>query len=583
MKVQIAAGVLVGAAVAIPGSIPCSCVEKTVTVTVTESCLASSPSATSTLAPAMSSSSSAFTSVETNAPSSSSSIPYAHPSTAVSSSSKASTTTTSSSATPSSSGASEACTNNDADMWTRDNYSENDVSEWYNDWYTDNISGDDQIDETFAAYWGLGPSYSCDILNQCDPPQCSALKRPDQAYDYDKAAMFLASMSNFNAHYSKIYQALDGAKIDFGAIEATLQQTFSPGLSKADMAKIQGLSGGQVGIGVASAWSGPASPLVNTIKELYGGVARGISALLRASDKSVQNMASLEENFTGKMDKIRKVFAEIHDDVLKWGVHNYTTIDSIFDGGAYVDDREIAILHDISTEDLRDYIREQMFATIINDAWLKQGAYILGRPMDEEDCKEYTVTNFEDMPDHLCYDNHIYWLYQYRGATEAGTSGVDPMPGSKEDLEKHVGITTQDAMRSAIEAYNDGGYKYDSAADVDHLFEGDIQEKIDMKSRLKGFWFFPICEVESSEEFDQTGLQQEKYGPTSLYWSEIDHNYPANNKGSDGIQMCLCATAKDRHGVSIKELESPGDGSFRAVLDAPEHQSCNIKKKLTFD
>jgi len=84
-------------------------------------------------------------------------------------------------------------------IWTRENYSENDVSEWYNDWYKDNIEGDDQIDETFAAYWGLGPSFSCDILNQCEAPQCSALRRPDQAYDYENAAMFLASMSNFNA------------------------------------------------------------------------------------------------------------------------------------------------------------------------------------------------------------------------------------------------------------------------------------------------------------------------------------------------------------------------------------------------
>lgn len=182
-----------------------------------------------------------------------------------------------------------------------------------------------------------------------------------------------------------------------------------------------------------SAWSGPASPLINTFKEIYGGVSRGFSAFLKASDKSVQNMASLEENFTGKMDNIRRTFAEIHDNVVKWGVHNFTTIDSIFEGGAYVDDREITILHDISNEDLRDYIREQMFAMLINQVWLKQGAYILSRPMDEADCespfvallspglanscrekgKEYQVSHFEDMPDHLCYDNRIYWLYKY--------------------------------------------------------------------------------------------------------------------------------------------------------------------------
>lgn len=122
---------------------------------------------------------------------------------------------------------------------------------------------------------------------------------------------------------------------------------------------------------------------------------------------------------------------------------------------------------------------------------------------------------------------------RYLGSSFSATSGVDPLPGSKEDLEKHVGITTQDAMLSAIEAYNDGGYKYESADDTDHLFEGDIQEKIDMKSRVKGFWSFPICEIETSDEFEKTGLQDD---PTSVYWSTVDHNRPAHSKGSDGIQ-----------------------------------------------
>lgn len=47
-------------------------------------------------------------------------------------------------------------------------------------------------------------------------------------------------------HYSRIYDALDGAKLDYATMQAKLQQTFYPGLTSSDMTKIQGLSGGSI-------------------------------------------------------------------------------------------------------------------------------------------------------------------------------------------------------------------------------------------------------------------------------------------------------------------------------------------------
>lgn len=44
-------------------------------------------------------------------------------------------------------------------------------------------------------------------------------------------------------------------------------------------------------------------------------------------------------------------------------------------------------------------------------------------------------------------------------------------------------------------------------------------------------------------------------------------------------RMCLCAQAKDHNDVSIKDLPNVGSSSFRAVLDAKEHQSCDLGKK----
>lgn len=69
---------------------------------------------------------------------------------------------------------------------------------WYTNWHKNNIKDRDHLDEAFAAYWGMGPSFSCDIDNKCKSPKCSDLNRPDQARDYENAAMFFASMANFN-------------------------------------------------------------------------------------------------------------------------------------------------------------------------------------------------------------------------------------------------------------------------------------------------------------------------------------------------------------------------------------------------
>lgn len=135
--------------------------------------------------------------------------------------------------------------------------------------------------------------------------------------------------------------------------------------------------------------------MVNVAKETYSGIARGVSATLRAADASVQNMAELASLFSDRIDEVRGMYATLHDDVLKSGLTESTSIIDIFEDGNYVDDRDIPILHDISVEDVRGYVREMFFAMIINNAWLKQGAYIFSREMEEEECKSPPAPVFE--------------------------------------------------------------------------------------------------------------------------------------------------------------------------------------------
>lgn len=79
------------------------------------------------------------------------------------------------------------------------------MAEWYSNWRKKNFRDDDHLDERFSSYWGLGPSFSCEIDNMCKVPRCSDLNRPEQAQDYENAAMFLASMANFNNVCSTLY------------------------------------------------------------------------------------------------------------------------------------------------------------------------------------------------------------------------------------------------------------------------------------------------------------------------------------------------------------------------------------------
>ncbi|KAL4912895.1 hypothetical protein BDW62DRAFT_215977 [Aspergillus aurantiobrunneus] len=487
-------------------------------------------------------------------------------------------------ATPSSSaGVSEMCSTNNVDLWTRDNYNSKNVTEWYNEWAEANLQNGDHVDETFAGYWGLGPGFSCNIDKQCQAPECNRLVRPEESSDYERAAMFLGSMANFNAHYSRVYEALDGGKIDFGAIQAHLQQTFHPNTAIRDMAAIQALSGGSVAIGLVSAWSGPLSPAANTAKEIYNGVARGITATLTAADESVSNMADLGSAFSKKIDEVRKQLVTVHDDIVKQGITGEVPIDTVFDGGSYVDDREIAILHDLSVEDVRSYVREMFFSMIISNAWVQQGVYIFSREMDEETCKGYEVKDREGLPEHVCYNGRIYWLNKYGNstATKFGAGiGVDPPPGW-ESLESEIGATIEDVMLSSIDAFNAGGYKYDaSETDMDEIFNGDIREKMEIGSRLKGVWNIPVCEIESSAQYEDTGLTKD--GSTGdIKWDKVERNRQDFGTRDAGIQFCLCSTATDHNGVSITELESFGDRSFRHLFDLTVHDECQLEHGLS--
>lgn len=160
-------------------------------------------------------------------------------------------------------------------------------------------------------------------------------------------------------------------------------------------------------------------------------MSRGLNAILIAADKNIKHMSEMASLFTEKIDKIRGEFANLHDAIIEDGKTESISIAAIFKDGSYVDKREIAILHDVAVEDLRTYVRNILFANIVNNAWIKQGAYIFSRKLKKEDCKlalplrssrladgfgrkgeKYKRTIGENTPPHLCHNDRIYFLNQ---------------------------------------------------------------------------------------------------------------------------------------------------------------------------
>lgn len=132
-------------------------------------------------------------------------------------------------------------------------------------------------------------------------------------------------------------------------------------------------------------------------------------------------------------------------------------------------------------------------------------------------------------------------MRRYRGATSDTSCGLSPIPGW-EDLEKEIGPTLHDAMMSSIDAFNDGGYEYNGSDEIiDDLFDGDIEAKVDERSRYKGIWNIPVCEVESSDQYGETGL--DKVATSSLYWQYVDGSSsgPGNLNGNNGLQSVSSA------------------------------------------
>lgn len=102
-----------------------------------------------------------------------------------------------------------------------------------------------------------------------------------------------------------------------------------------------------------------------------------------------------------------------------------------------------------------------------------------------------------------------------------------------DELEKELGASVHDAMKSSIDAFNLGGYKYNPEDEIDDLLSGDVAEKAEAGSRQRGYWNIPVCQVESSDQYDEMDMDD----PDDFAWRDIDSNMPDDDRsGSHATQ-----------------------------------------------
>lgn len=64
-----------------------------------------------------------------------------------------------------------------------------------------------------SGYWGLGPSFKCEIGKRRDIPKCSVLEPPDQAYGYIDAYNKGGHKYNDSDHLVEIFEGNIGRRL----------------------------------------------------------------------------------------------------------------------------------------------------------------------------------------------------------------------------------------------------------------------------------------------------------------------------------------------------------------------------------
>ncbi|PGH02843.1 hypothetical protein AJ80_08793 [Polytolypa hystricis UAMH7299] len=465
---------------------------------------------------------------------------------------------------------SEQCNRNDVGIYTKANWQAKDVDSWFTVWelklLAQSVAAMDwesvKYDETLAAQYGLGQTFDCTLNNECERPLCNKLIGNEP--DLETVSMLLTSMSNFNKYCARVATALSGAQLNYATMQITLQQTFYPGINPANFRAMQGLNALTAIIGIATAWLGPVgwavgSASANTFKEVFSSVARGLSSTITASDMSLELLSNRGAEAYALFNTTLTQLELEHNSLLGSGGSHATqgSLAELFSGGAWVNYHDISVLNSDTLEaDVRNYYSNMIFAMMINKGWLEQGAYIISKVMPQAECDAMDTGDVEK----LCWNGRGYWLARY----QRGVQLTSPAGASK--LSETIQITAQEAMKSSIEAFESGGYKYDPSILLEqNVLTIDPTANWQAGARLRGVFNIPVCEFESTAQVgefldgDFIGWILERF----------------NGGGLQGLGACVCASAKDHQGVPISESQSHGETSFKN-LTASWTQGCTM-------
>jgi hypothetical protein len=391
---------------------------------------------------------------------------------------------------------------------TQERWEHNKANDYLTRWWNDNPD-QTNLAVNFGSDWGLGQSFRCSLPNTCEAPLCRTMD--PQNDDTLKGWMVLKSLQNLNQFFNKIREGLRLSNTQYATLQVAIEQDFDPGSTARDISGSEGLSAMSAIVGILTSWMGPAGiagaslGAANTLKELFSGAARSITATLQASDISLKNIAE-EAEFVHSFFGINlRQLEDMNTNLMGKGHYQSVrdiSLKDLLEDGYYVDYTKIPSLNtDLALpiaqpQDISDWLFKVTLANLVNYIWKKQGVWISSIPMAASECENNAPGN----GDHrlkLCKDGKGYFLQRLTNyKTALGFDGwTATLPQLWGEMEEKYGITPQDAIESSVEAYKSGGFGFKADRLLGNILDARGTVNVKAFASFPGIFTLPICDL----------------------------------------------------------------------------------------
>lgn len=256
----------------------------------------------------------------------------------------------------------------------------------------------------------------------------------------------------------------------------------------------------------------------------------------------------------------------VFNDFMQNGTSQGLDLETMFQHGAWADVKSIPLLSSTGAGDAIEVaVQRQLNAAGLGYAWHNERVWLMSYPMSENDCESMLLASHCPLlymlmcvpVNHLDsalskHDSKLKFYYNGKGyflqsiAAPEGTSPNMQLPPGYDQLES-INIKLTDVIQSSADGFDMGGFKYDSANNVNSLLTSHGESILQASNgAFPGLFSVPICALDSS------------YGYTP---SLSDFKDALGAKPGDMFpnlilppSFCYCVGLDDGHGVKFEDV-----------------------------